>query len=177
MVTLYEAETTDGGRTRVFGAVALTMGLWVALQAAADPAPTTVVIDSGPIVGRWIAGRASSGQPSWLYYFSYVPAATRPTLPGSAHASEIRYVFDSWDKSGGTPDADARALTAVMHGCWVAYAKTGRVDGCTPGGWPAYDPARDQLFEFGVSSGVRTHFRKPYLDAQQAAKAGVVSGR
>ncbi len=127
---------------------------------------------------RWIAGKASTGQPSWLYYFSFTPAATRETLPGAGHATEIRYVFDSWDKSGGPPpDAETRALTSVMHGCWVAFAKTGRVDGCTTPGWPAYDPAKDQLMEFGVTSGVRTHFRKAYLDAQQAAKADVVSGK
>ncbi len=127
---------------------------------------------------RWYARKAAPGAPSWLYYFSFVPAATRDKLPGSGHASEIRYVFDSWDKSGGPPpDAETRALTRVMHACWVSFARNSRPEKCAPGGWPTYDPVKDQLMEFGVSSGVRTNFRKPLLDAQEAAKADLISGK
>jgi para-nitrobenzyl esterase len=53
-----------------------------------------------------------------------------------------------------------------MHGCWTAFAKTGAPK-CEIE-WPAYDPAKDQLVEFGAQSGVRDGFRKPQLDAQQA---------
>jgi len=127
---------------------------------------------------RWYARKAAPGAPSWLYYFSFVPAATRGALPGSGHASEIRYVFDSWDKSGGpAPDAETRALTKTMHACWVSFAKNSRPEKCAPGGWPAYDPVKDQLMEFGVTSGVRTNFKKPLLDAQEAAKADLISGK
>ncbi len=127
---------------------------------------------------RWYARKAAPGAPSWLYYFSFVPAANRDKLPGSAHASEIRYVFDSWDASGSPPpDAETRALTKTMHACWVSFAKNGRPEKCAPGGWPAYDPVKDQLMEFGVASGLRTSFRKPLLDAAEAAKADLISGK
>ncbi len=127
---------------------------------------------------RWYAGKAARGAPSWLYHFSYVPSVLRQTVPGAGHAAEIRYVFGSWkDASGPTPDADTLALTKVMHACWVAFAKDGRPDKCTPGGWPAYDRSSDQLMEFGVSTGVRTHFRQPLLDAQEAAKADMLTGK
>jgi hypothetical protein len=36
---------------------------------------------------------------------------------------------------------------------------------------------KDQLYEFGVANGVRTHLRKPLLDAQEAAKADLLSGK
>jgi carboxylesterase type B len=87
-------------------------------------------------------------------------------------------VFDSWGHAGGlTPDTEMQAVTRMAHGCWVSFAKNGRPEKCAPSGWPAYDPVKDQLMEFGASSGVRTNFRKPFLDAQEAAKAEVLSGK
>ena len=124
---------------------------------------------------RWIAGRAATGAPSWLYYFSYVPENRRGKTPGAGHATEIPFVFDSWSHVGKlgdgiAPSASTIAETAIIHGCWVAFAKTGRPERCAPGGWPAYDPTSDQLYEFGLSNGVRTNFRKQVLDAHQAAR-------
>lgn len=127
---------------------------------------------------RWIAGKASTGAPSWLYYFSFVPAAQRASVPGTSHAGEIRYVFGSWAGThSATPDEETLALTKVVHACWVSFAKNGRPEKCAPGGWPEYDPVKDQLMEFGVSTGLRTNFRKPQLDAWEAAKPEVVSGK
>ncbi len=131
---------------------------------------------------RWIAGKASSGAPSYLYHFSYVPESRRGHVPGAGHATEIPFVFDSWPTLGKNGDGVAPGKqtmdeTAIMHACWVSFAKHGRPEMCAPGGWPAYDPVKDQLMEFGLSNGVRTHFRKPLLDAQEAARADLLSGR
>ncbi len=102
---------------------------------------------------RWVAGATSSGAPSWLYYFSYVAAARRAALPGANHGSEIPYVFKSWT---GMPllaramTADDKAMSTMMHDCWVAFAKTGR-PACAPAPeWPAYDPKTDLQMSFGV---------------------------
>jgi para-nitrobenzyl esterase len=118
---------------------------------------------------RWVAAKAAGGQPAWLYYFSYVGGRFRPAMTRAAHAAEIQYVFEYWGRR--TPmsvvtDED-RAMAKLMHACWVAFAKTG-APRCGGEPWPAYTPARDQLMEFGAESGVRTHFRKAQLDAQQA---------
>ena len=59
-----------------------------------------------------------------------------------------------------------REMARQMHACWVAFAKTGEPD-CGLD-WPAYDPANDQLLEFGSDTGVRENFRKIRLDAQEA---------
>ena len=85
----------------------------------------------------------------------------------AVHAAEIQYVWEYWGRR--TPmsmvsDED-RAMAGLMHGCWVAFAKTGRP--CAQ--WPAYDPKTDRLMEFGAPSGVRQGFRKPQLDAAEAA--------
>ncbi len=116
---------------------------------------------------RWIAARASGGKPAWLYYFSYVGARFRPQTTRAAHAAEIQYVLEYWGRR--TPmssvSPDDRAMAAQMHGCWVNFARTGAPD-CAA--WPAYTPAADQALEFGAQTAVRTHLRKPQLDAQDA---------
>ena len=129
---------------------------------------------------RWIAAKASDHSRSWLYYFSYVRAVRRGRLPGANHASEIPYVFDT---QGLVPNYAAeitdedRAMARLTHSCWVAFAKTG-VPTCTGAPpWPAYRRAADQLMEFGLSTGVRAHFRKPQLDAVQALQADRLDGQ
>lgn len=117
---------------------------------------------------RWTAAKAAKGKPAWLYHFSYVGSRFRPAVTRAFHAAEIQYVFEYWGRR--TPlsmiKPDDQAMATLMHGCWVAFAKTGKPD-CA--GWPAYDPKSDQLMEFGAPSGVRTNFRKSRLDAQEAA--------
>jgi len=119
---------------------------------------------------RWLAGEAAGGKPAWLYHFSYVGSRFRPFgVTTAAHAAEIQYVFEYWGRR--TPESmvadDDRAMARLMHGCWVAFARTGAPT-CDIT-WPAYDPATDQLVEFGPQSGVRSAFRKPQLDAQEKA--------
>jgi para-nitrobenzyl esterase len=125
-------------------------------------------IMGGP--ARWVAAEASGGKPAWLYYFSYVGSRFRPAMTRAAHAAEIQYVFEYWGRR--TPmsvvsDED-KAMATLMHACWVSFARTS-VPKCGTAAWPAYDPKKDQLMEFGASSGVRTNLRKTQLDAQEKA--------
>ena len=85
----------------------------------------------------------------------------------SAHASEIQYVWEYWGRRTpmSTVSDEDKAMAALMHACWVSFAKTGAPK-CSAHAWPAYTPASDELMEFGASSGVRSNFRKAKLDAQ-----------
>ena len=122
---------------------------------------------------RWVAAETSRSQPAYLYHFSYVLDAQRPTSPGAGHASEIPYVFASWDTMGALRPAVTltnrdMAMTRLVHACWVSFAKTG-APACGAGpAWPAYTPANDTLMEFDVTSGPRQHFRKAQWDVQEA---------
>jgi para-nitrobenzyl esterase len=124
-------------------------------------------IMGGP--ARWVAAKASSGQPAYLYYFSYVGSRFPPSKTRASHADEIQYAWEYWGRR--TPmsmvSAKDQAVAGLMHACWVSFAKTG-VPKCGTEAWPAYTPAGDQLMEFGAESGVRTHLRKAQLDAQEA---------
>ena len=140
-------------------------------DAAKASAVFTDAVMGGP--ARWVAGREASGAPSFLYHFSYVLDAQRPTSKGAAHASEIPYVFASWDKLGpngqGVPVSAAdQAITQRVHSCWVAFAKTSRPRCAGGPDWPAYTPETDTLMEFDGAPHLETHFRKAQLDVQEA---------
>ena len=148
-----------------------------------DQAKAYAMFTDGVMGGpaRWIAAKESGGAPDWLYYFSFRRAAYKDLFPGAPHATEIPFVFDSWDKidlrlSKGAETEEDRALTKIVHACWVAFAKTGAPTCPTPQPWPAYTSARDQLMEFGDMVSVKTHFRKPQIDAQQDSKAALLAG-
>jgi para-nitrobenzyl esterase len=129
---------------------------------------------------RWVARKQSAHAPAWLYYFSYVRVVRRGRLPGANHASEIPYVFDTQalvpNYAAEIVDED-RALAKVMHSCWVAFAKTGAPTCVGAPAWPTYTPASDQAMEFGLATGVRTHLRKPELDAVEAQRADDLSAK
>jgi len=100
---------------------------------------------------------------------------------GAAHAAEIPYVFGgqarpvvvpSVTATVAPPSEEDKAMAALMHSCWVAFAKLGEPKCASGPAWPAYTPATDQLMEFGVPSGVRSSFRKEALDAATLAEAG-----
>ena len=142
-------------------------------EAAAGPDAFARAVFTDRVMGgpaRWVAAQTSGGKPSWLYYFSYVGSRFPPSKTRASHADEIQYVWDYWGRR--TPmsmvSAKDHEVAALMHACWVSFAKTGAPK-CGTEAWPAYTPAKDQLMEFGKDSGVRTHFRKPQLDAEQAS--------
>ncbi|CAN5237269.1 carboxylesterase/lipase family protein [soil metagenome] len=134
-------------------------------EAVVQAAYTDIVM-GGP--ARWVAAKAAGGAPSFLYYFSYVGTAARGVSPGAAHGGEIVYAFGTGSRIAPRATVEDRNMESFMHGCWVGFAKTGRPV-CPGQAWPAYTPAGDQLLELGVSTGVRTNFRKPFLDADQKA--------
>ena len=131
----------------------------------------TDAVMGGP--ARWVATQESAGHPAYLYHFSYVLDAQRPTSKGAGHASEIPYVFDSWDKLGpngeGVPVSAAdEAIAKRVHSCWASFAKTGK-PACAGGPeWPAYSTTTDSLMEFDATPHIEQHFRKAKLDVQEA---------
>jgi para-nitrobenzyl esterase len=96
---------------------------------------------------RWLAERESRGAPAFLYRFDYIATFLKSRRSAADHGSEIPFVFATW------PDrllADAdRQMTRTLHGCWVAFAKTG-VPTCPDApAWPAYHAAQDVAMLFG----------------------------
>ncbi len=121
---------------------------------------------------------ARQNVPAFVYHFSYVPAAVRPTSFGAAHGSEVPYVFGTLpqqafsyggrDIPAATPDD--QKVSDAMHAYWVAFAKTGDPGSAGGPAWPRYTVAGDELLEFGADGvNVRKAFAKDRLDAIEAA--------
>lgn len=121
---------------------------------------------------RWVASKLETGQPVYLYLFSYVLTRERDEKRGAEHAYELPHVFDSWNeylsplKRLYLTDED-RSMTALMHACWVSFIKQGKPQ--CPGApeWPAYTRGADQLMELNLQPRVLTGFRAKHLNAQE----------
>ena len=145
---------------------------------AADPAKLAQDLFTDAVMGapaRWFARQQAGHGGAWLYEFSYVRLARKGKIPGANHTSENPYVFDTQmivpNYSSEIVGAD-RQVAAFMHSCWVSFAKTGAPD-CAAGGvpWPRYTAASDQLMDFEAPAAIVHAYRKPQLDAVEAATA------
>jgi para-nitrobenzyl esterase len=149
---------------------------------ATDPAKLAQEAFTDAAMGapaRWYAAQASKKAGAWLYEFPYVRVVRRGKIPGANHTSENPYVFDTQmivpNYASEIEDPD-RKLAAFMHSCWVSFAKTGRPT-CEADGraWPAYTPASDELMVFDDPPKIVAHYRKPQLDAQEAAQGAALA--
>lgn len=121
---------------------------------------------------RWIARHVGASRPAYLYHFDYVASYFRAKSDGVAHGFEIPFVFDSWKH---IPHAslilgdEDKAETALVHSCWVSYAKTGTPDCAGGPAWPAYGAGHDALLDFTLPAAtVKAGFEKPMLDQLEA---------
>jgi para-nitrobenzyl esterase len=134
----------------------------------ADDATAAADIFTDSVMGapaHWIAAQVSANAPAYLYHFSYVPTVRRASAPGTQHGGEIPFVFATWSAlAPQAATAEDKAMEALAHGCWVAFAKTGRPD-CTPAPWPAFKPATDTLMDFGVTTAPQSGFRHAQYEA------------
>ncbi len=150
VLTAYDAEKEAGDED-------LAYALWTDVHVAAP--------------ARWIAKKTTGGAPTYVYYFSYVPPDQRGKVRGAAHASELPYVFDNWEKSapGRRITDDVLATANRVHSCWVTFVRSGRPSCNGAPDWPRYRPESDEIMELGSTAQVLRNFRKPQLDAQEAA--------
>ncbi len=132
---------------------------------------------------------ARVGNPTFLYYFSYLPEALRTETPGPAHGAEIAFVFGRLPKAAvdvparagsGLPrripaaTAADQAISDAMQAYWVHFARTGGPGAAGGVYWPPAGPAGGVVLEFG-DDGVqlRRGFRDPQLDLiEQRAEGG-----
>lgn len=105
-------------------------GLEVATMTSAD----TMFIEPARAIGRVLAGE---GRDVWLYRFDHIGIEGGAAMGGAPHASEIPFVFDLADirlrKIESPQDA---TVSAIAHGYWVNFAKTGNPNGPGLPEWP-----------------------------------------
>ena len=88
----------------------------------------------------------ATGQPIYLYHFSYVTDARRDVDPAARHETELPYVFNT---VGALEDATERnrEVARQMSAYWVQFAKTGDPNGGDLSLWPATSDG-NALMEF-----------------------------
>jgi para-nitrobenzyl esterase len=111
---------------------------------------------------------ANHGSPTYVYHFSYTPAAQRATLLGLPHGGEIIYVFNTPRATGF--DEEGKAIAASANGYWAQFAKTGTPGSAGGPQWPRFFSDDEFVMEFpsnGVPTAVK-HFHKARLDWVEA---------
>lgn len=108
----------------------------------------TVMVEPARAMARL---HAASGQPTWLYRFSYVATSLRGKAAGALHATEIPFVF-STVKAKYAADASPEdvAMGEAANAYWVAFARTGSPAPQRLPAWPAYTTSGDVLMEFAI---------------------------
>jgi para-nitrobenzyl esterase len=108
-------------------------------QASNDTALARLEFRDGYFAGeaRWIASKVSAaGAPAYLYRFEYVLGVLRARRTGAFHGSEVPFVFDSLPTKR-VDENDLRVERAV-HGCWAAFARTGKPTCADAPDWPTF---------------------------------------
>jgi para-nitrobenzyl esterase len=96
---------------------------------------------------------------AYLYYFDH---RTPRTPNGAGHGSEIGYVFRNLGGPGagpagiqGPPTAEDEAISDLLSGYWVNFAKTGDPNGAGLPQWPAFSQSSQQVLFADQHPGAR----------------------
>jgi para-nitrobenzyl esterase len=111
---------------------------------------------------------AQHGSPTYVYHFSYTPAAQRSTLFGLAHGGELAYVFNT--PRGAGFDEEGKAVATAANKYWAEFAKSGDPDSAGGPMWPKFDAGQEYVMEFpanGIPVAV-AHLHKARLDWVEA---------
>jgi len=122
---------------------------------------------------RWIAVHKGNTTSAYLYRFDYVMSLLRSRRIGADHGSEVPFVFSTWT-TDRLSDAD-RQMTAMVHSCWVAFAKTGTPVCIGAPAWPAYRADTDLLMNFSDPTSIRKPENSAVLDALQVRLGGTAA--
>ena len=115
---------------------------------------------------RWLATQTvNAGKPAYLYRFRYIASFFAGRRTTATHGSEIPFVFETFPP--GILSETDRNVADVLHGCWVAFARTGKPDCPGAGPWQPFDPRSGQEMIFDAHSSVGDPGDNDILDLLQ----------
>jgi len=119
------------------------------------------------------------GQKGYACIFDQVPANWRRDGFGSAHSTELTYVFGDWDNSSGwwqmigmlaktsgakteipALDATDRKVSEAMMGYWTGFAKSGKPQHKGLPEWTEYSPTTDKYMYINGKAEMRSGFSR-----------------
>ncbi len=106
--------------------------------------------------------QSKAGQPTYLYYFSYVTPAKRASSLGAIHTAEIPFAFAGPKQKLAPED---QPLATAVNAYWAAFIKRGNPGSAGGPAWPKFTAATEASMEFGDSGpAVREHHLAKQLD-------------
>ncbi len=110
---------------------------------------------------RFLADQMCALQvPVYAYYFSWVAEDRRVRQPGAAHADDIAFVMGTLDAETDLSRVTAQdqAISRLMTGYWLQFARSGNPNNPDAPDWPVYAPGSAQVLEIGAEVEVRKGF-------------------
>ncbi len=101
---------------------------------------------------------------AWQYFFSHRRSDYLGKKFGAYHGSEIRFVFNSLDRSKGRVEDVDRRVSDIMSEYWVRFAATGTPNGNGLPDWPPYDYKKRFYMELGDKVQVKQNLRSASCD-------------
>jgi len=130
---------------------------------------------------HWARMQTKTGhRPAYRYYFSHRPPGPEGERLGAFHGLDVAYVFGNFMIYSFPWDDTDRKLSETIMSYWTNFAKTGDPNGAGLPKWPAYNPADDNVLDFGDPVSVLTHVNQAaldFFDAYRASRAAAQSTR
>jgi para-nitrobenzyl esterase len=144
-----------------YGAVPQKMGeLWEQARTLTDGYGTgndelraaQIGTDRFATMNTRIIARAAAGHrvPVFRYYFCYVSALQRTTLPGAIHTAEIPYVFGTLTGDGKI-NPEEFSVSQKIQSRWIAFACNSSPSPPGTLTWPQYSPEEETILCIGNS--------------------------
>lgn len=116
----------------------------------------------------------ATGDPAFIYHFSYVPASMQERARyGAGHGSEIPHVFNMLNERWGAtePTTEDKELAKIMSAYWANFAKTGDPNGEGLPVWPLYNTQKEEILDIELDGKTigRRDPRKARLDVIEKA--------
>ena len=120
-----------------------------AVRAAGDLASDNFIVHG---TWKWLEMQRRSGAPVYRFEFDRqvpIPDARKtaqgPATLGAAHASELEYVYETFDSKKADWQQQDRAVGQTMNAYWANFIKTGNPNGPGLPNWPEYGKSRSVM--------------------------------
>jgi para-nitrobenzyl esterase len=114
---------------------------------------------------RILRAARNGGTPVAYRYLDPHAYSNSPLTPlGAFHASELPYVFRTFDVMGYDPTSGDTALSRAIGGYWTRFAKTGDPNGGGATPWPEWDQLTDTALVLDDAESTTTHIQSAHCD-------------